>query len=245
MEKYFFHEDNHLKEIHIIDTKPFVLRCLADIFDRGQKTEGCRIVRQIAWDDALEAVRSCSVERQQSLPPVKLQQSQQQAQSLSGTLNSENAFQSRGYLLHGRVKLVLCLCDITLVNVDIIVNLTDDRLTVDKKLSLAAGAEFQEALRTIMLSERSFPIGSVIPTISGLLPCSKILHVTGPVWSEYGTPNQREQCVIDLQKAFDRVIEYACRNNVNTIAIPITSGEWRNNEHNFCKLIFIIYCKTG
>lgn len=109
--------------------------------------------------------------------------------------------------------------DITKMNVDAIVNTTNEEMVgysgVDLAIHTAAGAELDEACRKIA----PLGLGEVKITYGYNLPCRYVIHTSGPIW-EGGLRGEKvllRSCYIESLKL---AVQYDCK----SIALPLISS---------------------
>ncbi|XP_072048530.1 protein mono-ADP-ribosyltransferase PARP14-like [Amphiura filiformis] len=120
--------------------------------------------------------------------------------------------------------LQVCLGDLTLENVDGIVNAANTKMNHEGGVALAiveaGGHVIQDESYKIINGIRELTSGELIVTGAGDLHCKKIIHVVGPRWS--GGHNQEMEILYD---AITNVLQEAGKLRLATIAIPaISSG---------------------
>ena len=128
------------------------------------------------------------------------------------------------------VKVTLIHGDITRLKVDGIVNAANGRLVhgggVAKAISVAAGPDLAKECRRVMnnLNGRELPVGGVIETTAGYLPCSQVLHAVGPRWADY---RDKEECREHLRRTFLNCFLLASEKlSMTSLALPaISSGK--------------------
>ena len=118
-----------------------------------------------------------------------------------------------------RLQIVSTLGDITLENVDVVVNAANPFLSggggVDGAIHRAAGAaRLQEACRAL----KGCPVGDAKLTEGFALPARWIAHAVGPVWRGGGS-GEREA----LSSCYRRCLELADEVGATTIAFPAIS----------------------
>ncbi len=116
------------------------------------------------------------------------------------------------------------VCDITELNVDIIVNAANKTLLggggVDGQIHRKAGSQLLEECKTL----HGCKTGEAKMTDAYNLPCKKIIHTVGPIYED-GQQNEEEllrSCYINSIKLAE---EYRKENNLDeiTIAFPCIS----------------------
>ncbi|XP_072048529.1 protein mono-ADP-ribosyltransferase PARP9-like [Amphiura filiformis] len=119
--------------------------------------------------------------------------------------------------------LQVCLGDLTLENVDAIVNAANSKMNHEGGVALAiveaGGDAIQDESYDINNKRRELTSGELIVTESGRLHCKKIIHVVGPRWS--GGNNQEMEILYD---AITNVLQEAEKLGLATIAIPAISS---------------------
>ena len=119
----------------------------------------------------------------------------------------------------------LCQGDITLQQVDAIVNAANSRLAggggVDGAIHRRGGAEIMR--ETDARYPDGCPTGSAVISTAGKLAAKHVIHAVGPVWSG-GRRGEPEL----LAGAYRRCLELAVENNCRSIALPaLSTGAYR------------------
>ena len=65
---YFFHEENNLKEIHIVDIIPDILQRLDTVLRSGCQSQGSAVLREIADSNSYTAVTACLSPKPHRMP---------------------------------------------------------------------------------------------------------------------------------------------------------------------------------
>ena len=121
-------------------------------------------------------------------------------------------------LLVGTTRLTLVQGDITVQEVDAIVNAANAALRggggVDGAIHRAGGPDIMAECRQI----GGCPTGDAVRTTAGWLPADHVIHTVGPIWSggEAGEPDL-------LASAYLRSLEVAAAHGARTIAFPSIS----------------------
>ena len=114
--------------------------------------------------------------------------------------------------------------DITQFQGDAIVNAANSRLLggggVDGAIHRAGGPAILEECRRIRreLYPEGLPPGEAVSTTGGLLPCRRVIHTLGPVWSG---GNRREKEL--LASAYRNSLLTALKEGIETLAFPAIS----------------------
>ena len=119
-------------------------------------------------------------------------------------------------------KVLLCQGDITVQNVDALVNAANSRLAggggVDGAIHRAGGPAVMEACRKI----GNCPTGSAVITTGGKLPAPHVIHAVGPVYRN-GKSGEPEL----LRSAYKSCLDLAEKNGLKSIAFPsISTGAY-------------------
>ena len=85
------------------------------------------------------------------------------------------------------IKVEIIQGDITRMEVDAIVNAANSALRggggVDGAIHRAGGPEIMRACDVIRREQGGCPSGEAVITTAGSLPCLKVIHTVGPIWS--------------------------------------------------------------
>lgn len=104
--------------------------------------------------------------------------------------------------------------------VDAIVNPTDTllqhRVGTGLELCAAGGPSIQLASEAIARDSGSLPVGSVVVTSAGKLPCTRIIHLVSPVYRD-GRNNEKEA----LERALEGSLLRAEELEVKVLAFPL------------------------
>jgi len=120
----------------------------------------------------------------------------------------------------GESRIELLVGDITLQEVDAVVNAANERLAggggVDGAIHRAAGPSLMN--ETSRLYPQGCPTGHAVATSGGNLPARHVFHAVGPVWKggRQGEPGL-------LASAYRRCLELAIENSCESIAFPAIS----------------------
>lgn len=128
-------------------------------------------------------------------------------------------------VLIGRSRLVLTQGDITLQDVDAIVNAANSELAggggVDGAIHRAAGASVMEETRSRY--PLGCPTGDAVATSAGSLRARHLFHAVGPVW-QGGHKREAEL----LRSCYRRCLELAVKHRCQSVAFPaISTGVYR------------------
>ncbi len=126
--------------------------------------------------------------------------------------------------VHGQT-LELQQGDITLQQVDVIVNAANSRLAggggVDGAIHRRGGPAIMRD--TAAQYPNGCPTGSAVISCAGNLPAKYVIHAVGPVWSG----GQRDEASL-LANAYRRSLELAAQHNCQSIALPaLSTGAYR------------------
>lgn len=121
-------------------------------------------------------------------------------------------------------KIDVILGDITKIEVDAIVNATNEGLWggggVDGAIHRAAGPSLAEECRLIRERAGGCPTGKAVVTGAGQLPCKHVIHTVGPVW-QGGLRGEPEA----LASCYRESLELARREGLRSLAFPnISTG---------------------
>src|SRR3982751_2425475 len=117
--------------------------------------------------------------------------------------------------------------DITLINVDAIVNAANSSLMggggVDGAIHRAGGTAILEACKKIVATQGGCKTGEAVITTAGKLAAKYVIHTVGPVWNG---GNQKEGEL--LANCYKNSLNLAVKNNCTSIAFPnISTGIYR------------------
>ena len=118
----------------------------------------------------------------------------------------------------GKTRLTLVQGDITIQQVDAIVNAANAALRggggVDGAIHRAGGPDIMAECRRI----GGCPTGQAVRTTAGRLPADHVIHAVGPIWSggNAGEPDL-------LASAYRRSLEVAASQGARTVAFPSIS----------------------
>jgi O-acetyl-ADP-ribose deacetylase (regulator of RNase III) len=114
--------------------------------------------------------------------------------------------------------------DITLINVDAIVNAANSSLLggggVDGAIHRKGGSQILEECIIIRNRQGGCPTGEAVYTTGGLLPCRYVIHTVGPVWQG---GHKGESAL--LTNCYTNALKIAVSLKVSSIAFPnISTG---------------------
>ena len=123
-----------------------------------------------------------------------------------------------------KTTIEVILGDITKVEVDAIVNAANEGLWggggVDGAIHAAAGPSLAEECDRIRERQAGCPTGKAVATGSGRLPCRRVIHTVGPIWSG-GDEGEAEL----LASCYRESLELARREGLRSLAFPnISTG---------------------
>jgi O-acetyl-ADP-ribose deacetylase len=125
----------------------------------------------------------------------------------------------------GKTILELCQGDITLQEVDAIVNVANSRLSggggVDGAIHRRGGPAVMAD--TFARYPQGCPTGSAVISTAGNLPAKYVIHAVGPVWSG-GGHGEAESLASAYRRSLELAVEHECRG----IAFPaLSTGAYR------------------
>jgi O-acetyl-ADP-ribose deacetylase (regulator of RNase III) len=123
----------------------------------------------------------------------------------------------------GTTRLVLVQGDLTVQQVDAIVNAANSLLSggggVDGAIHAAGGPTILEECRRIVARNGRLDTGHAVITTGGRLPAAHVIHTVGPVW--YGGANREHELLAD---AYRNSLLVAEREGLRTVAFPAISA---------------------
>lgn len=121
-----------------------------------------------------------------------------------------------------KTKLVLVQGDITVQEVDAIVNAANPGLMggggVDGAIHRAGGPQILAECKKIVRTQGSCPPGETVITSGGNLKARYVIHTVGPIWRG---GNQKEAKT--LRNAYYNSLELAKKTGIKTVAFPSVS----------------------
>jgi len=123
-----------------------------------------------------------------------------------------------------KATIEVILGDITKVEVDAIVNAANEGLWggggVDGAIHAAAGPSLAADCDVIRERDGGCPTGKAVATGAGRLPCRRVIHTVGPIWSG-GGEGEAEL----LASCYRESLELARREGLRSLAFPnISTG---------------------
>jgi O-acetyl-ADP-ribose deacetylase (regulator of RNase III) len=165
-------------------------------------------------------------------------------------------------LFAGRTTILLKQADITLEDVDAIVNAANSSLMggggVDGAIHRAGGPAILDACKAIRQRQGELPTGEAVLTTAGNLKARHVIHTVGPVWR--GGAHNEESL---LAHAYRNSLLIASKNALRSIAFPsistgiygfpidraaqiafTTVSEFVRRDHQFAEVRFIVFSKN-
>ena len=142
-------------------------------------------------------------------------------------------------IIENGVQLSVRHGDITLEEVDAIVNNANAHLINDDGLALnileRGGPKIKSECEDIMLRfGNPIPTGNVVATSGGDMPCKKVIHAVGPIYSRKGF-----ECPLLLKRTIGNSLRLANLMKMESIAIPaLCTGLYRFPATIVSRLLF-------
>ncbi len=137
---------------------------------------------------------------------------------------------------HVSNKIELIKGDITLIEVDAIVNAANTSLLggggVDGAIHRAGGASIINECKKIIAKQGGCKTGEAVITTAGNLPAKFVIHTVGPVWNG-GRNGEKEK----LENCYRNSLQLAEDNDCRSIAFPgISTGVYRFPKNDAAKI---------
>ena len=138
----------------------------------------------------------------------------------------------------GSTEVVIQQGNIALQAVDAITNAANEELQlgggVAGAIREAGGKAIQRECAAFVKEHGRVRTGEVAVTGPGRLPCKKVIHAVGPMWSESAGNNEAK-----LIRTLFSVLECAERERVESLAIPAISSGLFGGPKEVCAAIFL------
>ncbi len=133
--------------------------------------------------------------------------------------------------------------DLTRHRVDAVVNAANENLNhgggLAQALSKVGGPMIQKWSDDIVEKSGKVPVGGVVLSNAGDLPCKFIIHAVGPCVPPKATKREIECATPFLHNAIVRVLEMAVHRNISSVAIPALSSGLFNFPRALCADIIV------
>lgn len=182
------------------------------------------IVRRcgFALSDVLQSKFGCVA----TIDGVDFERDPSTAQQRRPTVVPEERFAGT---LHGGVQVSVWKADLTMFQVDAVVNAANDRLQhyggLALALSNAGGPKIQQESDDHVSRYGGLKTGDTLVLDAGSLPCKKIIHAVGPRLSPYPSHQDVRAAEPLLKRAIESILDRVKENHLQSVAIPaISSG---------------------
>ena len=122
----------------------------------------------------------------------------------------------------GETRLILKRGDITVEQVDAVVNAASSRMRggggVDGAIHRAGGPEVLAECRRVVPDGSELPAGEAVLAGAGKLPARALIHTVGPIWSGGEAGEKRL-----LASCYERSLNLAARAGLRSLAFPAVS----------------------
>ncbi|XP_039613230.1 protein mono-ADP-ribosyltransferase PARP9 [Polypterus senegalus] len=144
------------------------------------------------------------------------------------TRNNRNAAEVR-YLkrLNNGITISVWKDDLTTHRVDAVVNAANEKLQhvggLAYALAVAGGSIIEKESKEIISKQQKVDPGDAVVTSAGSLPCKKVIHAVGPIYTSYQGNDAEKACLI-LKKAVESILNLCVKEGLKSVAIPALSS---------------------
>ncbi|KAK7010038.1 E3 ubiquitin-protein ligase DTX3, partial [Biomphalaria glabrata] len=143
------------------------------------------------------------------------------------------------------LKVRICKADITKLNVDMIVNAANIKLSpiggVALAISIEAGHELVKDCEEFIKKNGSLRVTEVFVSKGGRLKAKYVMHAVGPIWDRY---EDKKNCLKELRQTVLRCLIEASLRSMKTVALPSISAAKSKVPAKLCAETYMAAVKS-
>ena len=137
-----------------------------------------------------------------------------------------------GFNISNGIQVFIHKCDITRLEIDAIVNLTNKNLDhpagVTKAIFDAGGEQLEKERKEQLSRSGHLSVTETVVTSGGLLPCKMVIHAVGPTWPFGDDDKKKTDCFKLLRETFINIFHTGDKKTITSLAVPAVISGNRN-----------------